>query len=66
MQSLMDFIRVAKKAFPKVKDSNAVFCIYSKSRFIIMKGVHALCTRMVSDQGGLIWPLPAHSSFLAC
>lgn len=38
----MDFIRVADKVFPKVKDSSAVFRIYSKSSFIIMKGAHAL------------------------
>lgn len=38
----MGFIRVADKVFPEVKDSNAVFHIYSKSSFIIMKGAHAL------------------------
>lgn len=38
----MGFIRLADKVLPKVKDSNAVFRIYSKCSFIIMKEAHAL------------------------
>lgn len=76
MQGQMGFIWVAGKVFPKVKDSNAIFRIYSKSVsfFLSIFQIYHLKSNSclicplhtVSNKEGPIWPWQACSSVFVC